>query len=152
MSDLLFLNPACSVFSDFSAYHCIMSPEIPTDRTIYEGEIATYWFEDEILVALSKPVSRTVGLIRGNVGLVKKITNNKPVPLLIYLTKSPMPDKETRAFSAKMVPENYSAMAMVAPSGLASFIMKTVFMFQKPPIPVKSFRDHQKAKAWLKTL
>ena len=94
-------------FSIFWVAHCIKSPKIPDDRTIYEGEIATYRFGDEILVPLSKQVRRTVELIRGNVELVKNSTNNKPVKLLICLTKSPMPNKETRDYSAKMVPRIY---------------------------------------------
>ena len=84
----------------------------PTDRQVWEGEIANYWFEDGILVSLSKPPKRTVENIKANVALVKQLTNNKPVPLLIYLANSPVPDKETRKFSTEMLPEIYSAMAM----------------------------------------
>ena len=125
-------------------------PPVPTDREIFEGEIATYWFDEEILVSRSKPVMRTVELIANNVALVKKITGNKKVPLLIYLTPSPVPDKATRSFSSRMVPEIYSAMAMIAPSALSRFIMTAVFAFQKPPVPMKSFTDVPAAKAWLK--
>ncbi len=49
----------------------------PNDRQIFEGEIATYWFDDGILVSLSKSPKRTVENIKGNIALVKKITNNK---------------------------------------------------------------------------
>lgn len=103
--------------------------------------------------ALNLPALLTEGLIeliRNNVELVKKITGNKKVPLLIYLTPSPVPDKATRSFSSEMVPEIYSAMAMIAPSALSRFIMTAVFAFQKPPIPMKSFSDVSAAKNWLK--
>lgn len=96
---------------------------IPTDREIYEGEIATYWFDEGILVSLSKSPKRTVANISGNVALVKAISNNKRVPLLIYLSNSPVPDKETRRFSTEQLPLIYSAMAMVSKPGLAKFIM-----------------------------
>jgi hypothetical protein len=122
----------------------------PTDREIYEGEIATYWFEDGILISLSKNVKRTVELIRGNVELVKRITNNKRVPLLIYLTDAPVPDKETRKFSAEKLPEIYSAMAMVSKPGLAALIIKLVFALKPSPIPIKNFVDEVSAKEWLK--
>src|ERR1044072_5191790 len=125
-------------------------PAVPSDRAVYEGEIATYWFEDDILVSRSKSVQRTVELIKGNVELVKKITGNKRVPLLIYLTNSPMPDKATRKYSSEMVPEIYSSMAMVSPSGLASFIMRAVFAMKKPPIPMKSFSNEEDARRWLR--
>lgn len=122
----------------------------PTDRPTYEGEIATYWFEDGILVSLSKSIKRTVPLIAGNVALVKQMTGNKPVPLLIYLKNSAMPDKETRKFSAEMVPVIYKAMAMVSEPGLASFIMSIVFRLQNPPIPMKNFTNDKEADDWLK--
>ena len=122
----------------------------PTDREIYEGEIATYWFEDGILVSLSKSPQRTVANITGNVALVKQITGNKRVPLLIYLSKSPIPDKETRAFSTTQLPVIYSAMAMVSKPGLAQFIMNILFSLKPPPIPMKSFTNDKVAKEWLR--
>lgn len=128
-----------------------MNVEIPTDRETFESEIATYWFEDDgILVSLSKNPKRTVANIRSNVALVKQITKNKPVPLLIYLSKSPVPDKETRKFSTEQLPTIYSAMAMVADSALSSFIMNLLFKFQPAPIPMKNFKNVDEARAWLK--
>src|SRR3954468_10622258 len=124
--------------------------EIPKDREIYEGEIATYWFDDGILVALSKSPMRTVANITGNVALVKQLTKNRRVPLLIYLSNSPVPDKETRRFSTTQLPVIYSAMAMVSKPGLAKFIMNILFSLKPPPIPMKSFTDDTAAKEWLK--
>ncbi|SHF51594.1 DUF7793 family protein [Flavisolibacter ginsengisoli] len=123
---------------------------IPTDRPVYEGEIATYWFDDGILVSLSKSPRRTVANISANVALVKQITNNKRVPLLIYLSNSPVPDKETRKFSTTQLPVIYSAMAMVSKPGLAQFIMRILFQLKPPPIPMKSFTNDKEAKEWLK--
>jgi hypothetical protein len=122
----------------------------PTDRQIFEGEIATYWFDEGILVSLSKSPQRTVANITGNVALVKQITHNKRVPLLIYLSNSPVPDKETRKFSTTQLPVIYSAMAMVSKPGLAKFIMNILFRLKSPPIPMKSFTDDKAAKEWLK--
>jgi len=122
----------------------------PTDRQIFEGEIADYWFDNGILVSLSKNPKRTVANITGNVALVKQITSNKRVPLLIYLSNSPVPDKETRKFSAGQLPVIYSAMAMVSKPGLSKFIMNILFSLKPPPIPMKSFTNDKEAKAWLK--
>jgi len=122
----------------------------PADREIFEGDIASYWFDDGILVSLSKSPRRTVELIKGNVELVKRITNNKPVPLLIFLSNSPVPDKATRKYSATQLPVIYSAMAMVGDPGLSQFIMKILFALRKPPIPMKSFTREEDARNWLK--
>jgi len=128
-----------------------MAVETPTDRQTWEGEIATYWFDDNgILVSLSKSVLRTVENISSNVILVRSITNNKPVPLLIYLANSPIPDKQTPKFSTEQVPVIYSAMAMVCKPGLSKFIMNILFGLKPPPIPMKSFTDDKAATEWLK--
>lgn len=81
---------------------------------------------------------------------MKQITAGKKVPLLIYLNKSPVPDKETRKFSAEQLPNVYTAMAMVSSGGLAQFIMNILFKFKPPSIPMKSFSDDKEAKEWLK--
>ena len=123
--------------------------DIPTDKQIFHGEIADYWMEDGILVSLSKNPKRTVENISGNMKLVKEISGDKPIPLLIYLCNSPVPDKESRKFAAKALPEIYSAMAMVSKPGLSKFIINILFKLKPPPIPMKSFIDDKKAKEWL---
>jgi len=130
-----------------------MLPKIipPTDRPIHEGEIATYWLDDDgILISLSKSPRRTVANITENIALVKRITNNRKVPLLIYLAPSPVPDKETRKFVNEQLPNVYKAMAMISKPGLATFIMNFLFKLKQPPIPMKNFTDEREAKEWLK--
>ncbi len=40
---------------------------IPTDRKTWESEIATYWWEEDYLVSLSKSTLRTSNRISENV-------------------------------------------------------------------------------------
>jgi len=124
--------------------------KIPQGKKVVEGEIASYWIEDGILFSLSKNPRRTVENISANVALVKMITCNKRMPLLIYLSNSPVPDKAARKFSTEKLSEIYSAMAMVSKPGLAKFIMNILFRFKPPPIPMKSFSNAGDAKEWLK--
>jgi hypothetical protein len=120
---------------------------------LIEGEIANYRLDESgILYSYSKSVLRTVPLMQKNRELVKSIAGDKPVPLLIFLKNSPMPDKATRDYSKSILPEIYSAMAMVSRPGLSALIMKLLFAFQRPPIPMKSFTDEETAKAWLLSL
>jgi hypothetical protein len=122
----------------------------PDNISLIKGEIADYHYSPEgILYSYSKPAKRTVKTISDNIALVKQITGGKKVPLLIYLSKSPIPDKETRKFSAEQLPNVYTAMAMVSTGGLAQFIMNILFKFKQPPIPMKSFPDDKDAKEWL---
>jgi len=102
------------------------------------------------LVSLSKNPRRTVANIKANIELVKRITNNQRLPLLIYLSNSPVPDKKTREFSAQQLHNVYSAMAMVSKAALAKLIMNMLFRLKPPPIPMKNFTDDKEAKDWLK--
>ena len=75
----------------------------PHTIRLVEGEIADYWYApDGILYSYSKNPRRTVENITENIALVKRITNDKIVPLLIYLSNSPVPDKAARKFELSM--------------------------------------------------
>jgi hypothetical protein len=125
--------------------------KIPKSIELIKGEIADYFLDDDgILYSYSKNPVRTVKNITENIALVKQITGNKKVPLLIYLSNSPVPDKETRTFAAAQLPNVYIAMAMVSKPGLAKFIMNILFKFKQPSIPMKSFSDDVEAREWLK--
>ncbi len=114
-----------------------------------KGEIADYRFYEGILYSYSKDPKRSIENISRNIALVKQITGNKKIPLLIYLSNSPVPDKATRQFSTEQLPEVYTAMAMVSKPGLAQLIMKILFKFKAPPIPMRSFSNDMEAKEWL---
>lgn len=118
---------------------------------LIKGEIADYHYGDDgILYSYSKSTLRTVKTISDNIALVRRITGNKIVPLLIYLSNSPVPDKETRRFSTEQLPKVYKAMAMVSKPGLSKLIMNILFRLKTPPIPMKSFTNGQEAREWLK--
>lgn len=124
----------------------------PNTIPLVTGEIADYYYDRHtgILYSYSKSILRTVENISNNIKLVKEITGNKKVPLLIYLTNSPVPDKATRKFSAEQLPHVYTAMAMVSKPGLAKLIMNILFKLKAPPIPMKSFSNDEEAKVWLR--
>ena len=122
---------------------------IPVGQPVWEGEIATYWFDGDVLVSRSKPVKRTVENLTSNSELIGLISKGRPVPILVYLTPSAMPDKAARKLSEELLPANYTAMALISPPGLARFIMKLLFGMRKPPIPMKIFDEPRDAKAWL---
>ncbi len=122
----------------------------PDNIQMVEGEIADYWLDgDGILYSWSKNPTRTIKNITQNIELVKRITGNKKVPLLIYLSKSPVPDKATRKFSTEQLPNIYTAMAMVSKPGLTKLIMNVLFKFKAPPLPMKSFTNDKEAREWL---
>jgi hypothetical protein len=128
----------------------MLTVEIPQDRQVWESAIAHYWWEGDVLISRSKSVLRTLELMQENARLVKEITGGKPAKLLIYLASSPRPDKAVREFSAKVLPELYSSMAMLADDKLVILIMRLLFALKPAPIPMKSFKDVNAAMMWLK--
>ena len=125
--------------------------KVPETTELIKGEIADYFLNsDGILFSFSKNPKRTVENITKNIALVKQITGNKKVPLLIYLCDSPVPDKATRKFSTEQLPTIYKAMAMVSKPGLSKLIMNILFKLQTPPIPMRSFTNDEEALEWLK--
>lgn len=121
----------------------------PDNQTVIKGEIADYVYKGGILYSYSKSVLRTVQNITENIALVKQITGGKKVPLLIFLSPSPVPDKATRRFSTEQLPHVYKAMAMVAKPGLSQLVMKILFRLKPPPIPMRSFTNEAEARQWL---
>jgi hypothetical protein len=124
--------------------------KIPVKKPLIKGGIADYYYDEKgILYSYSKSELRTVKNISENIALVKQITGGKVVPLLIYLSDSPVPSKETRNFSREQLPSVYKAMAMVSQGGLPHLLMGILFKFKPPPIPIKTFTDDKKALIWL---
>jgi hypothetical protein len=122
----------------------------PKGVEVFEGEIGRYWFGDDgILHSISNNKKRTVENVTHNVALVKKITNGKKMPLLVYLCKSPVPDQATRSLVSRELPNIYTAMAMISTSGLDKIIMNFLFKLKPPPIPMKSFSDDEAGREWL---
>lgn len=119
-------------------------------ETLLSGKIANYAFKNGILYSYSKNIKRTVELISENIAFVKSITGNQPVPVILFLTPSPKPDRETRQFSANHIHEIYSCMAIVATKSLSYFVLRMVFGFQKPSIPTKLFTNLSDAENWIK--
>lgn len=123
----------------------------PKNKELFETEIATYWFaHDGLLTSVSKNPTRTVANTTESFELIRRITNGKKQPLLVYLCRSGVPDKATRDFVASQLPTVYTAMAMISKSGLGNIIMNFLFRFRTPAIPMKSFSNDTEAQAWLK--
>ncbi|MFN8299526.1 MAG: STAS/SEC14 domain-containing protein [Chitinophagales bacterium] len=124
--------------------------KIPTDKDTFETELGTYWFDEEgILNSVSSPAKRTLENTRYNFDLVQKLSEGSKPCLLVQLCKSPIPSRETQAYVKQRLPDTYTAMAMLSDSGVGELIMNILFKLQKPPIPMKTFKDEEKARAWL---
>ncbi|AFD08944.1 SpoIIAA family protein [Solitalea canadensis] len=125
--------------------------QIPENVERFEGELGTYWFDENgILCSVSNKILRTLDNVKSNINLIKKISNNTPVCILVYLSRSPQPDKQTRDFVAQQLSSIYKAMAIVSNSSLGSFVINFIFKFQKPSIPMRTFSNEEDAKEWLK--
>jgi hypothetical protein len=108
----------------------------PDNIQLIKGEISRLLVRQRgyIIFLVKKSNPGPLKILPKILNLVKRITHNKKVPLLIYLSKSPVPDKATRKFSTEQLPNIYTAMAMVSKPGLTKLIMNVLFKFKAPPI------------------
>jgi hypothetical protein len=122
----------------------------PEHVTIYEGELASFWFdEDGILFANSKSVSRTLEKQKTNYAFVRQITGNKPVCLLADNTATYTQDDHTREYSAQEMPKLFKAMAVISGTTIGRAASHLFTYFQGQPIPIRSFENEKEAKEWL---
>ncbi|MBL7952646.1 MAG: hypothetical protein JNM62_13110 [Flavobacteriales bacterium] len=120
---------------------------VPPGTRTWEGELATYWMEDGVLVALPHDVKRTVSNVRGAVELVKDITGGKRVPVLMHKGAADTTE-EAAKLSAEQFPLVYSAMAWMQRGTISRWFANR--RFKHAPVPSRVFASQQEAMEWLR--
>lgn len=123
----------------------------PDNVKIFEGELATFWFNEKgILYAVAKKTPRTLEKQKENFALIKQITGNKKVCLFSDSTNASPPNKETRDYMEKEMPNIFKAMAIVSKSVVGEIFPKAFLILNSYPIPIKYFNEEKEAAEWLK--
>ncbi len=123
----------------------------PAHVTTYEGELATFWFDESgILCAIGKQTTRTLDMQKNNYDFIRQISGGKKVCLLSDATSSDPHDKETRDYMAREMPNVFIAMAVVADSAVGRFVFNTFIRLKRQPVPMRFFPNEKEARAWLK--
>ncbi len=124
--------------------------EAPKDVKLFEGELATFWFDESgILCANSKIIERTMENQKRNYDFIREICANKKVCILTDTTTSSPLEKEVRNYVANEIKTVFNAMAIISHSALGKMISNSFLMLHTPAIPVKFFSDEKEAKVWL---
>ena len=125
--------------------------ETPSDRTVYEDELAQIWFDDHgILCSNTTSQVRTVEKQQKTYSLVKEILGERRVPLLVDATNMGTMPKETRTYTSTRMGDHFTAMAVYAQSSMGKLVMNTLLALGKYDIPVQMFEDEHEAREWLK--
>lgn len=119
---------------------------------VYQGESATFWMEHEVLFAIANAKPRSLEKQKTDYDLIRKITNNKRVCVLIDTTLAVAQDKVTRTYSEKELPNLFKAMAFVSASSFGRFITYVFLKLKKQPIPIGIFSTEKEAREWLKKI
>ena len=123
----------------------------PINTPIYEGELATFWFDESgILCAVAKSTARTVEMQKNNYEFIRQISGNKKVCLLSDTSSVTPPDKAIRENMEDELPKYIKAMAILSQTALGEIIPKLFINLNNQPVPIKFFNDEQSAKDWLK--
>lgn len=126
--------------------------QLPKDRTIFEGELASFWFDENgFLCAQAKNTPRTLERQKENYALIRKISGNKKVCLLTDTTSSSAQDRATREYTATEIPHIFKAMAIISTSAAGRMVANLFIALKDNPIPIKIFGDESSAREWLKT-
>ena len=123
----------------------------PDPSKIYEGELADFWMDEEgFLCAFSKMVPRTLEKQKANYDLIRKITGNKRVCLLADNTLTYETDEATQKYMASEISELFKAMAVTSRTIFGQAVSDTFLYYNGTPVPIKTFKDDNKARAWLR--
>lgn len=124
----------------------------PAGATIYEQELATFWFgEDGILYAKAKNAQRTLEIQKRTYEFIRQISGGKKVCLLSDLSSGGSAhDDETREYMAREMPHLFKAMALISTSAFARMATNTFMTLKGLPVPLRSFDNEEEAREWLK--
>jgi hypothetical protein len=124
--------------------------KLPTDREIYQTEIAEFWFDnDGILYCNARPIERTIENLTQSFDLVERITGGKKACLITDITNTGVQNKKERDFATSRLPRYYKAMAIISHSDFGRTIANVFLSLYNLPIPIKLFKDEEEAKRWI---
>lgn len=123
---------------------------IPNGVRTWEGDLATYWMEDGVLVALLNDAERTVPKVTRSVELVKEIAGGKRVPALMLGGERLEATPEAEKLSSEQSPLVYSAMAWIQGGRLSRWFDNRNFKRAPDCVPRRVFGTKEEALVWLR--
>jgi hypothetical protein len=123
---------------------------IPKGVRTWEGDLASYWMEDGVLVALMNDAERTVPKVTRSIELVKEIAGGKRVPVLMIGTGRIEGTEEAVKLSNERSPLVYSAMAWIQRGWLSRWFDNRSFKRTPDALPRRVFGTKEEALAWLR--
>ncbi|MBL7939202.1 MAG: hypothetical protein JNL43_07575 [Flavobacteriales bacterium] len=123
---------------------------IPKGMRTWDGELATYWMEDGVLVALLNDEERTVSKVMRSVELVKEITGGKRLPVLMLGGDRVVGTREAEELSNEQSPLVYAAMAWIRGGWISRWSENRSFKQRQQAVPHRAFARKEQAMAWLR--
>lgn len=121
---------------------------IPAGTRTWEGELATYWMQDGVLVALPHDVERTARNVKAAIELVKEITGGKRVPVLMHRGAAVDATDDALKLSAEQFPLVYSAMAWIQQGAISRWFANR--RYKSAAVPSRVFASGEEAMEWLR--
>jgi hypothetical protein len=106
--------------------------------------------DEGILCAISKITPRTLKNLKTNYELIRTITGNKRVCLLADNTRTSETDDASKQYMASEIPKLFKAMAVTSKTIFGQAVSDTFLYYYGTPVPIKTFKDVNEAKAWLR--
>lgn len=123
---------------------------IPKGVRTWEGDLATYWMENGVLVALLNDAERTVPKVTRSIELVKEIAGGKRVPVLMLGGDRIAATSAAEQLSNEQSPVVYSAMAWVRGGWISRWFDNRSFKRTTAALPRRMFSTKEDAQRWLR--
>jgi hypothetical protein len=127
--------------------------EIPTDREIIEGPLGLSWYDDEgIMHTVFKDTPITLEKAKASLEFVRQLNKGKKIRVIADSTFLHPQDKETKEYTARELPRDFSAVAVITHSHIGRIITNIFLKLIKKPLPIKMFLTEGDAKQWLRSV
>jgi hypothetical protein len=123
---------------------------LPTDREVWESDIAQYWFEGGVLIASNKDVYRTLENITSAISMINEITRGKKVPLLILSPFEPEGDVDALDYLYAHLDKYISAIGLIEASFFKRIQSNYDTKSEDDALKTRVFKNQTTALKWLR--
>lgn len=117
---------------------------------LFDDPFLVLWLDNKILHARFKSPEVTLEIAKHTLTERKKLTEHKPVPMLVDITHVKSVSKDARElFAHKDNTQGLSASALLTSSYLSKIIGNLFLKFNKPSIPTKIVNSKEEGVAFL---
>jgi hypothetical protein len=122
----------------------------PEKAEVFETATSRYWFEGEVLYAVSKkaPPLESQEQEKQTKEFLERL-KGKRVCAVLDISNSAPTTKEGRDKNKTLLPKMFKAIAFISHTALGKMVINLYLGLQPMPFPTKVFNNENEAKVWI---